>query len=101
LKFDDETNKLIKGIKSCEGELIHLIQSVSTSETQGMVEKWLLQVEKLMKMSIRKEIFKSIAEHEIRSRIDWLNHCPGQISLICNNLFWTNQVTKVIKTIFF
>ena len=43
----------------CKGEKVELSQPISTSEARGAVEKWLLQVQDVMLMSVRDVIAKS------------------------------------------
>lgn len=44
---------------SSEGERVALIALISTSEAQGAVEKWLVQVEDLMIRSVRDVVDRS------------------------------------------
>ena len=44
---------------SSEGERVKLSETISTSEARGAVEKWLLQVQDVMLMSIRDVIAAS------------------------------------------
>ena len=44
---------------SSEGEKVQLSQVISTSAARGAVEKWLLQVEGVMLMSVRDVIEKA------------------------------------------
>ena len=44
-----------------------------------MVEKWLLQVENMMIMSIRKVIEKSLSAYVNVSRNRWVIEWPGQV----------------------
>lgn len=51
LEFDSKLD--IHAMFSSEGEKIKLVQTISTSEARGAVEKWLLQVQDIMLMSVR------------------------------------------------
>ena len=44
---------------SSEGEKVQMSQVISTSEARGAVEKWLLQVQDVMLMSVRDVIAAS------------------------------------------
>ena len=51
LEFDKQLD--IHAMFSSEGEKVKFSQTISTSEARGAVEKWLLQVQDVMLMSIR------------------------------------------------
>ncbi len=57
LQFDSKMD--ILAMFSSEGERVQFSQSISTSDARGAVEKWLLQVQDTMLMSIRDVIAAS------------------------------------------
>jgi dynein heavy chain len=61
LEFDQKLD--IHGMYSSEGEKVEFSQVISTSEARGAVEKWLLQVQQVMLMSVRAVI---AASREVR-----------------------------------
>ena len=58
---------------SSEGERVKLSETISTSEARGAVEKWLLQVQDVMLMSIRDVI---AASREVSKRKQQRNFDP-------------------------
>lgn len=49
----------VQAMYSSEGERVQLIQKISTAETKGAVEKWLVQVEDVMLRSVRDVVARS------------------------------------------
>ncbi len=62
LEFDAKLD--IHGMYSSEGEKVKFSQVISTSEAKGAVEKWLLQVQDIMILSVHDVIAQS---REVRS----------------------------------
>lgn len=60
LEFDSKLD--IHAMFSSEGERVKMINTISTSEARGAVEKWLLQVQDTMLLSV-KDVVK--AAHEV------------------------------------
>ncbi|XP_073520473.1 dynein axonemal heavy chain 12-like [Phyllobates terribilis] len=58
-KLEFLPNLDIKAMYSTEGERVELIQTISTSEARGAVEKWLIQGEDVMLRSVHDVIARS------------------------------------------
>lgn len=62
-----------------------------------MVEKWLLEVESNMIMSIKQEMFKSFFAYAETPRKKWVLEWPGQIVLCITQTYWTSEVAEAIE----
>jgi len=81
-----------------------LWQFVSVSEcrsrrVQGMVEKWLLEVEETMVMSIRDVIRQSVNAYAVTQRKQWVIEWPGQVAICVSCIYWTGEVTEAMGVI--
>ncbi|PAA47942.1 hypothetical protein BOX15_Mlig003862g8 [Macrostomum lignano] len=90
LEFDSALD--IHGMYSSEGEKIKFSQTISTSEARGAVEKWLLQVQDVMLMSMRDVIAASYDAYAIEARKKWVCDWPGQVVLCVSQIYWTAEV---------
>ncbi|KAA3675897.1 dynein heavy chain, axonemal, partial [Paragonimus westermani] len=95
LEFDNKLD--IKAMFSSEGEKITLSQVVSTSEARGAVEKWLLQVQDSMLLSVRDVIAAAREAYEHDSREEWVCAWPGQVVLCVSQIFWTLEVHEFLE----
>lgn len=81
-------------MKSSEGEEVILDDVISTSKARGQVEKWLLDLEKSMKKSIRNQIMKSFEAYNSTERHQWVLDFPGQSIQSISTTFWTLEITE-------
>ena len=62
-----------------------------------MVEKWLLEVEANMIMSVKQEMYKSYKDYAEKHRKQWVLDWPGQIVLCISQTYWTSEVAEAIE----
>lgn len=66
-------------------------------EARGQVEKWLLQLETIMRKSIRKITIEGLESYPTSKRVDWITSWPGQVVLSVTQKYWTANVHKALQ----
>jgi dynein heavy chain len=63
-----------------------------------MVEKWLIQVEENMILSIRFVIKDATADYVKTPRKKWVIEWPGQVVICAGQIYWTSETEQAIKS---
>jgi dynein heavy chain len=77
-------------------EKVDFIEVLNPASAHGAVEVWLLEVERLMRASLRSDCEKAIADYPTRKRIDWCMNWAGQLVLNVSQLYWTKEFETAV-----
>ena len=80
-------NNLIEAMISREKEKMPLVEPVDPNGKQ--VEFWMVELEDMMKISVRSTIKDSIADYLEQKRPDWMQRWPGMCVINGSQLHWT------------
>ncbi|KAJ3373477.1 Dynein heavy chain 3, axonemal [Kappamyces sp. JEL0680] len=94
LVFQDGTK--IIAMTSSENEKVKLKEVIEPANAKGAVEKWLLQVEKVMQSSIHQQITNSHKAYAETAREKWVLEWPGQVVIAVSQIYWTMEITQIL-----
>uniref|UniRef100_A0A8C4DXT9 Dynein axonemal heavy chain 3 n=1 Tax=Dicentrarchus labrax TaxID=13489 RepID=A0A8C4DXT9_DICLA len=97
-KLEFTEDMAITGMISSEKETVPLTEKIYPAHAKGMVEKWLLQVEKLMLRSVQHVIHQGVIQYTELPRKKWVLQWPGQVVICASSIFWTTEVSEAIQT---
>ena len=95
LEFDSKLD--IHAMFSSENEKVKFSSTINTSEAKGAVEKWLLQVQNVMLISVRDVVEMARNKYATDPREDWVQEWPGQVVLCVSQIYWTSEVHDSLK----
>uniref|UniRef100_A0A803VDZ1 Dynein axonemal heavy chain 3 n=1 Tax=Ficedula albicollis TaxID=59894 RepID=A0A803VDZ1_FICAL len=96
LEFTEDLE--IVGMISSEKEVVPFIDKIYPVKANGMVEKWLLQVEEMMLASVRQVLQDGIKGYSQVPRKEWVLQWPGQTVICVSSIYWTEEVSQAIRT---
>ncbi len=62
------------------------------------MEKWLLQVQQTMILSLKDVTKSSVTSYAEDPRKKWVLNWPGQVVIAVGTIYWTRDVTEAIET---
>ena len=87
----------ITGIGSAEGEQVKILDMIRPADAKGAVEKWLLEVESMMKLTMHDVVSRAVDSYATSDRNDWVLNWPGQAVLCVSQLYWTMDFERNVK----
>ncbi|XP_033642613.1 dynein heavy chain 3, axonemal-like [Asterias rubens] len=96
-KLSFTERKEITAMESAEKEVVELCSRIIPADAHGLVEKWLIQVEDIMRRSLQEVTGKAVAAYPETPRKTWVLNWPGQVVIAASTIYWTSEVTKAIE----
>ena len=93
-KLTFESDLKISEMHSSEGEIVQFCEELYP---RGNVEDWLLEVERVMKQSLKEILCDSLDAYPETERTEWVLQWPGQIVIGGCQAFWTTEVTEALE----
>jgi dynein heavy chain len=91
LKFEEDL--AITSMFSGEGEMVPFSKVLYP---KGNVEDWLLEVENVMRLSIKEIIRVSLEDYKNVPRTEWVLKWPGQVVIADCQTVWTTEVSEAL-----
>ena len=84
---------------SAEKEIVPLKKKIDVNEgdKKGNVEKWMLEIENVMRATLKELTKASLADYYKIKRTDWVQKWPGQIVLAVDQIDWTKGVEDTFR----
>lgn len=95
-------------------ELVRFPERIVPAAAHGLVERWLIEVERGMRASLRSALARAVRDYRLftlaaspqsiaassaaspaRRRVQWALKCPGQVVLATSAIYFTAEVTQV------
>uniref|UniRef100_A0A1B0D1E5 Uncharacterized protein n=1 Tax=Phlebotomus papatasi TaxID=29031 RepID=A0A1B0D1E5_PHLPP len=92
LTFTEELD--VTTMNSQHGEAIDLIEVIATAKSRGQVEKWLTELEEVMKKTVLKSLQGAYSDYKKCNRDFWILKWPEQAVMNVSKIFWTHTVEK-------
>ncbi|KAJ3091162.1 Dynein heavy chain 7, axonemal [Quaeritorhiza haematococci] len=96
LEFDESLD--IHGMYSGQKEYVKFVSAISTADAGGAVEKWLLDVERMMLASMKDVTARAFDAYSMTEREKWVLEWPGQVVLAISQVFWTKEVEQALDS---
>uniref|UniRef100_A0A1B0EXW2 AAA+ ATPase domain-containing protein n=1 Tax=Lutzomyia longipalpis TaxID=7200 RepID=A0A1B0EXW2_LUTLO len=94
LQFDQSME--IMAMISIEGEIVPLTKRINPASANGLVEKWLKEVQQVMFESIEEQLRSAYDIYYVTPRKTWCMKWAGQIVHTISCLTWTSDVEEAI-----
>ncbi|GLI63290.1 hypothetical protein VaNZ11_006196 [Volvox africanus] len=95
LEFQPEGH--VTAMFSEEGEKVTFKDKFNPLDSQGNVERWLIECEIAMRSTLKDTIRRSHIDYAKNLRIKWVTSWPGQVVICVDCMYWTKEVADAIS----
>ncbi|EFJ27757.1 hypothetical protein SELMODRAFT_94851 [Selaginella moellendorffii] len=95
-QLEFQPNLDITAMLSVESEKVPFTRTHNPKSAGGNVEKWLIEVEAMMKECLRAIVVQAAADYAVEPRESWILKWPGMIVLCGSQIYWTEEVASAI-----
>ncbi|XP_073385492.1 uncharacterized protein [Physcomitrium patens] len=81
---------------SVEKEVVEFTRSTNPKAAKGNVERWLIEVERMMRETLKVVVQKAVADYAIKERGQWILIWPGMIVLCGSQMYWTSELEEEV-----
>ncbi|XP_055888364.1 dynein axonemal heavy chain 1-like isoform X4 [Biomphalaria glabrata] len=92
LKFEEDMK--ISKMFSGEGECVELCEELYPI---GNVEDWMVEIERIMKATVRQVIRNAIPDYQETQRTKFVLQWPGQVVIAICQTYWSSEVQKYLE----
>ncbi|KAH7297912.1 hypothetical protein KP509_25G018200 [Ceratopteris richardii] len=96
-RLEFQPDLAISAMFSEENEKVEFIKTFNPKDAQGLVEKWLIQVEEAMRESLKDVTLHAYEAYAKQDRVEWVLSWPGQVVLCVSQMYWTAEVADSIQ----
>ncbi|GFS18450.1 dynein heavy chain 1, axonemal [Elysia marginata] len=93
-KITLEEDLKITKMNSGEGECVPLYEEFYPI---GNIEDWLLELERVMRETIRSQLEEALRDYKKTKRTDFVLKWPGQIVIAVCQTYWSSEVTQALE----
>ena len=95
--IDPKSLLKIVAIGSAQGERVPILKSIRPADARGAVERWLLEVESMMRLSVHDVVQRAVDDYAKKERTNWVRSWPGQAVLCVSQLYWTVEFERAVR----
>ncbi len=87
----------VSAMYSEEGEKVTFKDRFNPQDSQGNVERWLIECEIAMRSTLKDTIRRAHNDYAKNLRINWVTSWPGQVVICVDCMYWTKEVAEAIS----